>query len=203
MAPASARSRARWMPRLSPAGMATVSAGPANPSPTSRRIDRINPRRWLASWSVGTPRAISSAAPTRSEPLGELLVFDGRLVGVLLGGEGGGEGVERKAHGVELIHSPPGGGGNRHGSMGRKAYEPFRFQPPQGFAQWGDGEAKGGREGLLVQRRGRLDGSVQDSAAELLVDRLSLGRDMQPRLNLRLRRHVTLSAPPSTAIRAP
>src|SRR2546428_13861196 len=73
MAPASARSRARWMPRLSPAGMATVSAGPANPSPTSRRLDRINPRRWLASWSVGTPRAISSAARTLSEPCGEFL----------------------------------------------------------------------------------------------------------------------------------
>src|SRR4029077_20476284 len=70
------------MPRLSPAGMATVSAGPANPSPTSSRMDLINPRRWFASCSVGTPSAISSAARSMSEPLGELFDQPLRLLHV-------------------------------------------------------------------------------------------------------------------------
>src|SRR5205814_2547012 len=61
-APGSARSSARWMPRLSPAGMPTVTAGPANGSPTSKRTSRTRCRRPAASCSVATPSSTSRAA---------------------------------------------------------------------------------------------------------------------------------------------
>src|SRR5690242_20262224 len=46
------------MPRLSPAGMATVIAGPAKAGPASRRTPHARPRRPSASWMVATPKAI-------------------------------------------------------------------------------------------------------------------------------------------------
>src|SRR3954453_9016174 len=50
------------MPRLSPAGSATVIAGPAKAGPTRSRTPLANPRRPSASCTVATPKEIRALA---------------------------------------------------------------------------------------------------------------------------------------------
>src|SRR5256885_81529 len=60
------------MPRLSPAGIATVSAGPANGGPVRIRTLASTPRRPAASCSVATPVATRRRARSASDAIGEL-----------------------------------------------------------------------------------------------------------------------------------